>query len=663
MTVASAGVGSDVPTPLSMSEVEKRLRQVWATVLNMDAASFGLDDNFFELGGDSIDAMRVVSKARKVGLPKLKVVDLYSHPILRDAVSRICPNAGPGNEDGPKNATRDTEQSRRKESTENGHAAIRGLSVDLEAVKDALARQPHVREALAAVQQVDDQEPRIIAFVTLHDDDTLPLNEELRQQQESKQVELWRGIYDDEAYTSIGEVQTETVGRDFIGWNSMFDGKPIDKVEMEEWLQDTIGTILNGRPASHVLEIGSGSGMILFNLGSGLQSYVGIEPSEKAVQFITKSAKLAPMLSGKVKMYNASAGDIHLIREDLSPETVIINSVAQYFPSQDYLFKVIKDLVQLKGVQTLFFGDIRSYAQYRDFLAARALHMLGGEATPDQVRAVMTQLESSETEFLVDPAFFTGLQDRLPDYVGHVEILPKAMHATNELSCYRFSAVVHIRQNGQPMQVHTIDQSQWHDYESEALTRHSLRQMLQTPSTPSVLAVGNIPHSKTAFERHIVDGLDNQGQQLDPATWQSSIRDKAQSRSALSVVDLKALAQEAGYGVETSWARQFSQRGGLDAIFHKIGTTEGSGRVLFQFPTEHQGRAQNTLSTQPMRQQFRRSVQEQLREKMKSELPSHMTPDKIVVVDKMPAVAQAGSGHLSSKQSENGGASNPKTME
>jgi hypothetical protein len=46
---------------------------------------------------------------------------------------------------------------------------------------------------------------------------------------------------------------------------------------------------------------------------------------------------------------------------------------------------------------------------------------------------------------LVDPTFFIQLPQRLADVVEHVEILPKLMKATNELSSYRYAAVIHTK--------------------------------------------------------------------------------------------------------------------------------------------------------------------------------------------------------------------------
>ncbi|QXH44121.1 non-ribosomal peptide synthase/polyketide synthase [Pseudomonas xanthosomatis] len=56
------------------------LAQVWSDVLGV--AQVGLDDNFFELGGDSIIAIQVVSRARKVGL-QLNPRDLFQYQTVR----------------------------------------------------------------------------------------------------------------------------------------------------------------------------------------------------------------------------------------------------------------------------------------------------------------------------------------------------------------------------------------------------------------------------------------------------------------------------------------------------------------------------------------------------------------------------------------------------
>jgi aryl carrier-like protein len=350
----------NLPAHETALEVESQLLQIWANVLNLDPSSLGPDDNFFDLGGHSIDVMRVVSEARKVGLPKLKVFDLYTHHSLRETACWIYSTATQGSSS--RNTLAPTGKnegdSKKVVTTQvkgyqlidgqpgklrfpDGQAGVHGREVHLGEVTNALSCQHSVKETMVGVQHIEGQEPRLVGLVTLKEEDMIAVDERLRDQQESQQVEVWRGVYEDEAYTNIDEVQTETIGKDFIGWNSMFDGTPIDKAEMKEWLEDTIGALLNGKPPGRFLEIGSGSGMVLFNLGQDFESYIGVEPSARAVKFITKAAKSIPGMSDKLRMYNATAADIHNLTEDISPDTVIVNSVAQYFPSQNYLLRVI----------------------------------------------------------------------------------------------------------------------------------------------------------------------------------------------------------------------------------------------------------------------------------------------------------------------------------
>lgn len=50
------------------TELEFKLQELWARVLNISPATVGLDDSFFRLGGDSITAMQVSSVARSLQL-------------------------------------------------------------------------------------------------------------------------------------------------------------------------------------------------------------------------------------------------------------------------------------------------------------------------------------------------------------------------------------------------------------------------------------------------------------------------------------------------------------------------------------------------------------------------------------------------------------------
>ncbi|KAI1815243.1 hypothetical protein GGS20DRAFT_597269 [Poronia punctata] len=60
---SEAGVTKRGPS----TKAERKLQQIWAKVLKMQADSIGMDDNFFRIGGDSIAAMQVVAECAAAG--------------------------------------------------------------------------------------------------------------------------------------------------------------------------------------------------------------------------------------------------------------------------------------------------------------------------------------------------------------------------------------------------------------------------------------------------------------------------------------------------------------------------------------------------------------------------------------------------------------------
>ncbi|KAI0133896.1 enniatin synthetase [Xylariales sp. AK1849] len=515
--------------------------------------------------------------------------------------------------------------------------------INLKEVERIIRSHESVEDAVTVLRYTAvDQDAEIVAFVTLSPLITgkqTKTKTSAGDDDEAQRVQFWDSYWEGYTYTAMDDLEPEAVGRDFIGWTSMYDGKNIDKGEMNEWLDETIATILHGGPSLHVLEIGTGSGMILFSLIGDIRSYVGIEMSGTAAEFVINTAESMLDYANKIHIYQGTAADLGSLDIPTSPDLVVINSVAQYFPSQDYLFQVIESVLRLQTVRTLFFGDVRSYALYDEFLLSKALHLMGETARKDELRAKMAAIAERELELLIDPAFFTALPNQFPGLIEHVEVLPKRIKATNELSCYRYAAVIHIKdrsQVAQPQEIHDVREDDWIDYVHQGLDREHLLRRLENAS--SVVAVCNIPNSKTVLESHVVNSLHEsaENETSKDGDWLSLIRQDVQRYPSLSVLDLIDLGQHSGYRVELSWARHGSQRGGLDAIFHKKRPSDGQSRVMFRFPTDHESRESNTLTSQPLQLQAKQMIKEQLNESLQSKLPAHMIPEQIAIVEKMP---------------------------
>ncbi|XP_044722092.1 AMP-binding enzyme domain-containing protein [Hirsutella rhossiliensis] len=348
---------------------------------------------------------------------------------------------------------------------------IRGQRVELQEIEHVLRSHEHVDGAATVLQSHQSEPPRLVSFITIKQR-LSGCHIEPEPDREAQRIKMWETQFDTEVYSSFDKLLPHNVGRDFIGWTSMLDGTQISTEHMNEWLDDTIETILDRSRPAHILEIGTGSGMILFNLTDGLQSYVGLEPSANAVDFVRKTAQLMPWLADKVKIFQATAMDLHLLDTPVAPNLVILNSVVQYFPTQGYLLKTVQSLLQLESVTTIFFGDVRSYCLHREFLAARALYTMGSGAQKDMLQRMVDDMEAAESELLIDPAFFTALQDRFPNRIAHVEILPKRMRASNELSCYRYAAVIYLKASSctqQQLEIHDIARDEWVDFSARGL--------------------------------------------------------------------------------------------------------------------------------------------------------------------------------------------------
>ena len=65
------------------SKKESLIRELWAKILTLDAASIDSGDSFLDLGADSIGAMKLVAMGKLQGL-EMKVFDIFKNPVLRD---------------------------------------------------------------------------------------------------------------------------------------------------------------------------------------------------------------------------------------------------------------------------------------------------------------------------------------------------------------------------------------------------------------------------------------------------------------------------------------------------------------------------------------------------------------------------------------------------
>ncbi|KAF9467529.1 hypothetical protein BDZ94DRAFT_1305172 [Collybia nuda] len=347
---------------------------------------------------------------------------------------------------------------------------IRGQRIETSEVEHALNSHPSVKSStVVVIKDPESESESLIGYVQLHEKST----------SEDELLALWSDHYNDEALLD----ELVDSGADSAQWASMLDGKPINQFEMDGWLDDTVSQIA-AHPTDRLLEIGIGTGQIALRVAESVTSYVGTDISRPSLAYLQRQVQKRG-LSSKVSLHSGPAHALSALGYS-NISLAVINSVVQYFPSAEYLTSVISELAGIMSPNgRIFIGDVRSYPLIAYHDTERALASLPPHASTSDVRKTLDRLAKTQTELLLSPEYFYGLQRRL-ERVAHVEVRPKDMEARNELSRYRYAAVLHI---GQKPKV--LTPSEWHDF-NDSVAKAGLVPLLRN-SQEDIIGITRIP--------------------------------------------------------------------------------------------------------------------------------------------------------------------------
>ncbi len=273
-------------------------------------------------------------------------------------------------------------------------------------------------------------------------------------------VKSWEVVYQSR-YSSL---DINNFKKNIDGWISSYTGKMIESEQLLEWVDNTVARIKQLKPKI-VLEIGSGSGLILFNLLDSCQYYYATDFSKNVIDYTNKVIQKNGC-TDKVSAIACAADQLPYKVLDRNYDTVIINSVVQYFPSIEYLEKVIMNAISnMKHSGKIFLGDIRDYRLLKCF------HYSVQAFKQEKItKAKIDYFSIKDKELLVSPEYFIHLKEINPDNIFYVELLPKDGLANNEMNNYRYDVILHIRKNEEPKRevffVNELDFFKIHDFKS-----------------------------------------------------------------------------------------------------------------------------------------------------------------------------------------------------
>ena len=227
------------------------------------------------------------------------------------------------------------------------------------------------------------------------------------------------------------------------GWIDSYTGEQHLNAPMQEWVDTTVNRIMALKP-KRVLEIGCGTGLLLYRIAPQCERYVAIDFSATALELIDQQINALGL--DNVSLINSAADDLtslnSLIDGQEHFDVVIINSVVQYFPSADYLVNVIASAVKrLTSDGQLFIGDVRHLALKNLFDTSIEFAKAPADLSVERLQKRINSHRDKESELLVAPEFFTHLKQVIPA-IKKIDIQLKRGHYRTEMSAYRYDAIL-----------------------------------------------------------------------------------------------------------------------------------------------------------------------------------------------------------------------------
>ncbi len=495
---------------------------------------------------------------------------------------------------------------------------IRGYRIELGEIESVLGRHPSVRESVVVAREDAPGDVRLVAYV-------VPRSSEAS----GGETDAWKSIWD-ETYKQTATASTESGTAydptfNIIGWNSSYDGAPIPEADMREWVDTTTWRILALAP-KRVVEIGCGTGMFLFRIAPTCEAYTGVDLSPTALAQIAR--ELAPRGLADTVTLRQKPGDDFSGLEAGAFDTVIINSVLQYFPSVAYLLTVIEGALRLLSPGgRIFFGDVRNLEQLDAFHTAIELHQTPDGMPTSELRARIERRTAQEGELLLAPGFFYALASALPD-VGPVTVTLKAGAHLNELTRFRYDVVLEKKGAG----LAPVVASSAIDVDAHALTAAQITETISAGigAEPAVFVIANVLNARLARDRRAVDIVaTNAG--ASAGEIRAALDADAEPGMAPDTFTVLAGAL---YDVAVTWAAS-GARDRFDVIFRH--TTKGPDRVVVANANANaRPRPWSDYANTPAKRATGDALTPELRAYLKAKLPDFMVPSAFVQLEALP---------------------------
>jgi amino acid adenylation domain-containing protein len=501
---------------------------------------------------------------------------------------------------------------------------IRGFRIELGEIESAISVIEGVKQASVQIKDIGG-EKAIVAYVIK---DEKAISDALLAKLNATQVEnlntIWDSIYRQSSTADL-------LAPDFSSWLSSYNAEPIPLEEMLEWQHNTIERIQKNQPR-HIFEIGCGTGLLLLNLAKETHHYTGADFSEVTISKLKN--KVSTLGLHNVELFHQAANqDFPILKSEV--DTIVINSVSQYFPTIEYFLEVIKNCIaQLSHGGQIFLGDLRCLTLLELQTTSIEYFKLQNSDSVNTLTERVRKRVKAEEELLFDPAIFTRLKNAHPE-ITEIELAMKQSEYSNEMSLFRYDVLISVNktkttpQDGLPLDISV--------FHHNTLDMEDLEQRLNTGLERVLIKA--IPNDLLLNDAAVLDFIKQDEADKTEITKLEFIRQTGSTKThALDIKVLRALAKQHGYESVTMFSPENPVHY-VDAYFvkHDVSIVTSGIPIELLYPSDHYRHQDlSHFANQPTRGEADRVFVSSLKSQLMETLPDFMVPATFMLLDRFP---------------------------
>ncbi|NER93306.1 MAG: amino acid adenylation domain-containing protein [Symploca sp. SIO1B1] len=500
---------------------------------------------------------------------------------------------------------------------------IRGFRIELGEIESTLIKHPEVQEAVVIAYSDQLNDKQLAAYVIPHFEHQSLSEHGSMNQSHSDQLSLWQQVWDNTyKQTAIDQDPKFNI----IGWRDSYTGQPIPEQEMRQWLDSTIERILCLKP-ERVLEIGCGTGMLLFQIAPHTTNYCGTDISDKAIFYIEQQLKALEGNWSQVKLYNQPAHDFQAVETETF-DALILNSVVQYFPSVEYLVGVLERAVKLvEPGGFIFVGDVRNLRLLETFHTDLILTQAPDELPVEDLWQRVQKKLTEEEELVIDPAFFQALKQHLPQ-IGQVEIQLKRSRDDNEITKFRYDVILHVGK-----EVLSPVNPQFLNWQQEQLTLPSLQQIL-AQKQPEMLTIKDVPNARLQSKVELNKLLKRKDEFVTVGELRKALP-KINLEPGIEPEDFWSLGDESAYSIYITWS-EIETNDCYDVICWQKSSAITNNELPPLSIEKYQQKPWLIYGNNPLQSKLSKQIIPKLRNFIEQSLPQYMLPSAFVLLGSLP---------------------------